>query len=124
MTRKPPPSARRPDPPATLPAEGKALWRRIVRDYPPTHFRGANLELLANFVRAWLHAAECDTVIAAHGLLLGARANPAVAMRAAAWVEMRAIATKLRLALSSTTRAETKAARPDPNAALKKPWEM
>ena len=101
MSPKHPPSARRPDPPAELPPAGKALWKKIVADYPPKHFRAANLELLANFVRAWLHAAECDAAIATHGLLIGGKANPAVAMRAHAWSEMRAIATKLRLAIET-----------------------
>lgn len=114
---------KRPAPPAGLPADARKVWNAIVRDYPPKHFRGANLILLETFCRARAFVNECDRHIAKNGLLIEDKRNPVVAMRASGWAEMRACATKLRLALSSTMRAEKAAARPDENAHLRKPWE-
>lgn len=114
----------RPEPPKGLPKDASRIWRAIVADYPPKHFSGANLVLLENFVRARAFAAECDKAIAKHGLLIDGKANPVVAMRAAAWGEQRACATKLRLAISSLQRADSAKARPNGANQLRKPWEM
>ena len=95
----------------------------IVGEYPPKHFTAANLAILEQLCRASAFIRDCDAAIAEYGLLIENKANPAVAMRTAAWAEVRACATKLRLSISSTMRAEKAAARPDPNAGLKKPWE-
>ena|SRR5687768_2883541 len=113
----------RPEPPAGLPKDAAAIWCSIVSEYPPKHFRGANLVLLENFCRARAFVAQCDRHIRRRGLVIKGRANPAVAMRTAGWAEMRACATKLRLAISSTLRAESVAARPNEANALRKPWE-
>ncbi len=66
---------------------------------------------------------ECDKHVAEHGLLIDGKRNPVVGMRATGWAEMRACATKLRLALSSTLRAESAAAKPNEKHALRKPWD-
>ncbi len=113
----------RPEPPAGLPAAACAVWRAIVLEYPAKHFRGANLVLLETFCRARAFVCQCDRHIAKHGLLIDGKRNPVVGMRATGWAEMRACATKLRLALSSTIRAETAAARPSEKHAMRKPWE-
>lgn len=114
---------KRPEPPAGLPTDAKRVWRAIVSEYPPRHFRGANLIILETFCRARAFVNECDKHIAKNGLLIDEKRNPVVGMRATGWAEMRACATKLRLALSSTVRAESVKARPDENAGLRKPWE-
>ena len=113
----------RPAPPAGFPKEAAALWQSVVADYPVKHFRGANLALLETFCRARAFVSECDAAIKEHGLLIEGKANPAVGMRAQAWAEMRHCATKLRLAISSTLRAESKAARASESERLAKPWE-
>ena len=113
----------RPEPPCGLPADAKRVWQAIVNEYAPRHFSGANLILLETFCRARAFVSQCDRAIAKRGLLIDGKANPAVAMRTAGWAEMRACATKLRLAISSTMRAEKAAARPDKNASMTKPWE-
>ncbi len=113
----------RPEPPAGLPKQAAELWRAIVAEYPASHFRGANLVLLETFCRARAFVTECDRAIKEHGLLIEGKANPAVGMRVQAWAEMRHVATKLRLAISSTLRAEAKAARPSETEKLEKPWE-
>jgi P27 family predicted phage terminase small subunit len=114
---------RRPEPPDALPAAGRKLWREIVSEYPARHFRGANLMLLEQLCRAHAFAKSCDRVIARRGLVIGTRANPAVAMRATAWTEIRACVTKLRLSISGVMRADNAAARPDPKHGIRKPWE-
>lgn len=113
----------RPRPPAGLPVSGRKTWQGIVGDYPPRHFSAANLILLEQLCRARVLIEQCDRQIAQEGLLLRGRANPLLQVRAQAWAEVRACATKLRLAISSTVRAEKAAARPDANAHLAKPWE-
>lgn len=117
---KPP---RRPRSPATLSPRSRALWESIVRDYPPKHFTGANLQLLENLCQAAGLVDDCNEQIAAHGLLIDGRANPAVAMRQQGWAEMRHCCTKLRLAISSLHDPDSAQARPDPRHALQKPWE-
>jgi phage terminase small subunit len=112
----------RPRPPASLPANAKRVWRAIVGDYRPGHFTAANLVLLEQFCMARALVAECDRRIGRR-LLLKGRANPLLQVRGQAWAEVRACATKLRLAISSTVRAEAAAARPDENAGERKPWE-
>ena len=118
---------RRPEPPAGLSEDARALWRSIVQDYPPRHFRGANLRILEVFCRASSFAAECDRHIETHGLTIQSgevtKANPSAAMRAQAWTEMRNSAAKLRLTISSTMRADSAKARPSEKHALAKPWE-
>ena len=114
----------RPRPPRGLPADASAIWRQIVAEYPPKHFRGANLVLLENFCRARAFAAQCDEEIRKHGLLINGKANPVVQMRTAAWAEQRACATKLRLAISSLQRADSAKVRPSEAHALRKPWDM
>jgi len=113
----------RPEPPCGLPADAKRVWRSIVAEYAPRHFSGANLILLETFCRARAFVSQCDRAIAKRGLLIEGKANPAVAMRTAGWTEMRACATKLRLAISGTYRADKAAARPDEGAHLRKPWD-
>lgn len=114
----------RPGPPRGLPRDASAIWRQIVADYPPKHFKGANLVLLENFCRARAFAKQCDEEIKKLGLLIDGKANPIVAMRTAAWAEQRACATKLRLAISSLQRADSAKVRPNDTNALRKPWEM
>ena len=123
LTSTPTTLPRRPAPPADLPEAACAVWRSIVSGYPTPHFTGANLVLLETFCRARAFVSECDKHVAEHGLLIDGKRNPVVGMRATGWAEMRACATKLRLALSSTMRSEKAAARPDEANALRKPWE-
>lgn len=117
------PLPRRPEPPAGLPRAACTVWRSIVSEHPAKHFRGANLVLLETFCRARAFVSACDEHIAEHGLLIDGKRNPVVGMRATGWAEMRACSTKLRLALSSTVRAESAKARPNEKHALRKPWE-
>ena len=115
---------KRPEPPASLPAAGRNLWREIVRQYPAGHFRqGASLLVLEQLCRAHAFARSCDRVVARRGLVIGTRANPAVAMRATAWTEIRACVTKLRLSISGLQRADSAAVRPDHRHGMPKPWE-
>jgi hypothetical protein len=113
----------RPKPPRGLPALARRLWVEIVADYKPGHFTAANLVLLEQLCRARALVAQCDRQIARGGLLVEGKANPLLQIRVQAWAEVRACATKLRLAISSTVRAESAAARPDENAGKRKPWE-
>jgi P27 family predicted phage terminase small subunit len=98
-----------------------------VQEYPPRHFRGANLRILEVFCRASAFASECDRHIERHGLTIqsgeSTKANPAVAMRAQAWTEIRNSAAKLRLTISSLQRADSAKARPSERHSLTKPWE-
>jgi len=114
----------RPDPPADLPKDAKAIWLAIVADYEPRHFRGANLVLLENFCRARAFVCQCDRLIKRRGLLIKDKPNPAVTMRSAGWAEMRACATKLRLSISALQRADSAKVRPDERQSLRKPWEV
>jgi phage terminase small subunit len=123
LTGIPTSSPRRPEPPADIPAHAAAIWRAIVSEFPPQHFSGANLVLLETFCRARAFVIACDQHIAQNGLLIDGKRNPVVGMRATGWAEMRACATKLRLAISSTVRAESAKARPNDKHALTKPWE-
>jgi P27 family predicted phage terminase small subunit len=116
------PIPRRPDPPKGISPASRALWRAIVRDYPVGHFTAANRVLLEQFCRAQDLADDCDKVIATEGLFVEGKTHPAIAVRALAWAETRQCATKLRLSISATVRAESAAARPDPTAAMRKPW--
>jgi len=109
--------------PQSLPKSARAVWDSVVADYPRGHFSGANLALLEQMCRAWALAADCDKEIGGRGLLIDGKVNPLLQVRVQAWAEVRACATKLRLAISSAIRRDAKAARPDPNAKLRKPWE-
>jgi hypothetical protein len=80
------------------------------------------LALLETFCRTWALVGQCDQLIAEEGLLKGDKVHPAVAVRALGWAEMRHCATKLRLSISGTLRADSAAVRPDPTNALRKPW--
>lgn len=117
------PLPQRPEPPAELPKDARALWISIVADYEPRHFRGANLVLLENLCRAHSLVRQCDRLIKRRGLLIGGKKNPAVEMRATGWAEMRACATKLRLSISALQRADSAKVRPDERQSLRKPWE-
>jgi hypothetical protein len=99
-----------------------AFWRSITADFAPDYFRGANLAILENLAAAYATSRACDVLIEENGLLVDGKANPAIAIRRDCWTEMRACSTKLRLAISATTRADTAAARPDPKHSLPKPW--
>ena len=124
LTPQPTPIPQRPEPPAGLPKDAAAQWRAIVALYPPDHFRGANLLLLEQLCRARSFVAQCDRGIRQRGLLVRGRINPLIAARATGWAEVRACATKLRLAISSTVRADSARARPDPSSGITKPWEL
>lgn len=113
----------RPEPPSGLPASAKALWRSIVREYAIDHFRGANLMLLEQLCKAHAFAQQCERLLKRRGIVVNGKPNPAVAMRNAAWAEVRACCTKLRVAISGTMRAEHAAARPDAKHSMRKPWE-
>lgn len=106
-----------------MPAAGRRTWIAIVGDYRPGHFSAANLVLLEQLCRARALVEECDRQIAKRGLLVKGKVNPLLQVRAHGWAEVRACATKLRLAISSIVRAEAAAARPDENAGKRKPWE-
>lgn len=123
MTSTPTQLPQRAAPPAWLPKEAKAYWLQIVACYPPDHFVGANLGLLEQLCRARAFVAQCDRGIARRGLLIKGKLNPLVRARASGWAEVRHCCTKLRLAISSTTRSDAAKARPDPRQALRKPWE-
>lgn len=123
MELTPTPIPQRPAPPTGLPREGKALWRSIVVLYAADHFAGANLMLLEQLCAARSFVAQCDRGIRRRGLLVRGRINPLIAARASAWAETRACATKLRLSISGTVRAEHVRARPSALHALRKPWE-
>lgn len=125
LSAVPTPLPARPAPPRGLPTVARETWIAIVNDYRPGHFSAANLILLEQMCRARALIEQCDRHLARKGLLIqGKRANPLIGVRAQAWTEVRACATKLRLAISSTLRAEAAAARPDPaGAGRKKPWE-
>src|SRR5688572_29713458 len=111
----------RPTAPPGLPAEAKKVWESIVIDYPPKHFRGANLPILEQFCRAHALAAECDRAIESAGLLVDGKPNPTIYIRTQAWREMRSASTKLRLTISSLQRADSAKARPNAANHLSKP---
>lgn len=114
---------KRPEAPAGMPATGCKAWAAILADYPVKHFTAANLILLEQLCRARALIDQCDRRISKKGLLIRGKVHPLVQVRAQAWGEVRACATKLRLAISGTMRAEKAGARPDENAHLAKPWE-
>jgi phage terminase small subunit len=114
---------KRPNPPAGMSLPARNAWAAILADYPVKHFTSANLILLEQLCRARALVDQCDRRISKRGLLIKGKVNPLVQVRAQAWSEVRACATKLRLAISGTMRAEKAAARPDENAGLRKPWE-
>lgn len=97
-------------PPEGMPEAGASLWRAIVEELPPEHFRFGDLPLLENYVRAVLLADEAQTQIDADGLVVGTRLgpkpNPALAIRDQAVKQQAALAAKLRLCVSSRVRAE------------------
>lgn len=113
----------RPEPPAGLPSSAKALWRSITREYAIDHFRGANLMLLEQLCKAYAFGQQCERAVKRRGIVINGKPNPAVAMRNAAWAEVRACCTKLRIAISGTMRAEHAGARSDPKHGMRKPWE-
>ena len=113
----------RPEPPGTLPAAGKALWRSIVAAFPVHHFDAANRELLSALCVSVALVRECDKRSAVAPFGEDGRPNPAITVRAEELKALMSLAAKLRLPISSTMRSETKAARSDPKHALPKPWE-
>lgn len=115
---------KRPMPPVGMPPAGRAAWTAILADYPVKHFTAANLLLLEQLCQARALVHLCDRRIAKRGLVIGGKVNPLQQVRAQAWAEVRACATKLRLSVSGTMRAEKAAARPDENAGMRKPWEQ
>jgi len=123
LTATPATLPKRPEAPPGMPATARKAWAAIVADYPPRHFTAANLLLLEQLCRARALIDQCDRRILKAGLLIRGKVNPLVQVRAQAWAEVRACATKLRLAISGTVRAESAKARPDENAHLAKPWE-
>lgn len=109
-----------PKPPKGLSRHEATLWRDIVAEYPVGYFKTSHLLLLEQFCRARAFVKLCDDEITRNGLVVDGKANPAVKMRNAGWAEVRACATKLRLAISSSQRAN---ATPTPVTPLRKPWE-
>lgn len=113
----------RPKAPRDLPRPGAALWRSIVATYPVEHFTGANLALLEALCHSHSLIRDLDKRIAKAGPFHEGKPNPAIAMRQAERKSFMSLATKLRLPISATMRAEAAAARPDAKNALRKPWE-
>ena len=113
----------RPKAPRELPAAGARLWRSVVAAYPVEHFTGANLALLESLCQSHCLIRELDKAITKSDLFCDGRPNPAIAMRQAERKSFMSLATKLRLPISATMRAETAGARPDSKNALRKPWE-
>jgi len=106
-----------------MPAAGRKVWAAILGDYRAGHFTSANLILLEQLCMSRALIAQCDGRIKKKGLLIRGKVNPLVQVRAVAQAEVRACATKLRLAISGITRAESAKARPDETAHLVRPWE-
>jgi phage terminase small subunit len=113
----------RPKAPRELPRPGAELWRSIVAAYPVEHFTGANLALLESLCQSHCLIRELDKAIAKEDLFCEGRPHPAIAMRQNERKSFMSLATKLRLPISATMRAEAAAARPDAKNALRKPWE-
>ena len=86
-----------PKPPKHLSRRAKAMWREIVASRPPDYFGPGSAPLLESFVIAVLAARVLGAVV---------EENPVDKAAADAWLAMvkakTALATKLRLAVSST----------------------
>ena len=85
-----------PKPPKHLSRAAKAMWREIVASRPADYFGPGSTQLLESFVVAVLAARELATAV---------EASPTDKAAADAWLAMvkveTALATKLRLAVSS-----------------------
>jgi P27 family predicted phage terminase small subunit len=114
----------RPGPPPELNEEGRARWREVVNELPVDRLRHSDFNLLLNLILAEQYVAECDRVIAEHGLILGPKpyTNPAVRIREYNLRTIVQIQRALRLCPSMRMRQDAGGlnGKPKPQ---KKPWE-
>jgi hypothetical protein len=110
----------RPAPPL-MPEQAQILWKQITACYAADHFAPAHIPLLEAYCRASVTMAEANHALDTYGLFdHECKPNPALAVRDKQAGLICNLATKLRLAHSSTYTADSKKVRPNP--ASYKPW--
>ena len=122
-TPKPIFTAKRPPPPDGLPESAAALWVSICAGLDANYFAGADLTLLEALVTADHQKRACDALVAAHGPILpDGSVNNAAKLSNQYAATMAALAGKLRLCKSATTRPESAGLKKALHSDLK-PWE-
>lgn len=117
-------AAKRPPPPEGLPPQAAALWVSICAGVDPNYFAGADLTLLEAFVTADSQKRECDRLVAEHGPVLSdGTVNPAAKLSNQYAATMAALAGKLRLCKSATTRPESATLKRALTSG-RKPWDV
>jgi phage terminase small subunit len=107
-TPKPLFTAKRPPPPADLPAGAAALWVSICASVDANYFTTGDMVLLEALCRADSQKRACDALVSRDGVMLpDGTPNPALKMSVTLSASMAALSGKLRLCKSATTRAES-----------------
>ena len=115
--------AKRPPPPADLPAGAAALWVSICAGVDANYFAGADLTLLEALVTADHQKRACDALVSRDGVMLpDGTPNPALKMSVTLAASMGSLSGKLRLCKSATTRAESAALKTALHSGPK-PWD-
>lgn len=100
--------AKRPPPPAGLPAGAAELWVSICAGVDANYFAGADLVLLEALVQADYQKRACDALVLRDGPILpDGTVNNAAKLSNQYAATMAALSGKLRLCKSATTRAES-----------------
>ena len=84
----------------------KEMWKMVVNDYPPDHFKAGDLPLLRRYCEAYARAVEAEQRVAMDGMDVptatgSTKAHPLIAVGVAADGTMKALAVALRLCANS-----------------------
>ena len=111
-----------PQPPVLMPFMAQELWKQVTASYPMDYFKAAHLPLLEAYCRAITTMHEANSKLDEFGTFSeGMSVNPALAIRDKQASLACTLATKLRIAHSSSIRADSKDVRPSNGG--KRPWE-
>lgn len=114
---------KRPPPPAGLPPGAAALWVSVCAGLDPDYFTTGDMVLLEALVLADHQKRACDALVALHGPILpDGSVNNAAKLSNQYAATMAALAGKLRLCKSATTRAESAGLKKALHSG-RKPWE-
>lgn len=103
------PEDKRPDPPSGMTNRARNLWKTIVNNLPPTHFKRGDHPLLRSYCEAdALHYKATQEINNEGAVFYGktVKANPWVAIQTQTAHTMSQLATKLRLCANSRMSAK------------------
>ena len=93
--------------PKHLSKEAKACWKQVINSMPPGIYTEADSPLLAAFCEAWAGHVKATRALAKSSLVLGGKANPAIAIQNQMARTMAALGTRLGLSPSDRTNLKT-----------------